>query len=85
MGVAESTHGCIGWSSQSSDGELALVVLREGQHADQLSYHPGLRMGPAPNLYHLQMVGTHQRVSPVVPKLQDLHDTRQQKDNQESQ
>ena len=29
------------------------------------------------------MVGMHERASPAVPKLQDLHDTGQQQDNWE--
>lgn len=41
--------------------------------ADQLSYYPGpdpgLGVGSPQNLYHLQMVGTHKKTSPVVPKL----------------
>ena len=50
-------------------------------------YHPnpdpGHSVGQPQNLYHLRMVGTHERASPTDPKLQDLHDTGQQKDNQE--
>jgi hypothetical protein len=36
-------NGSIGWPSQSSDGEITLVVqTRESQQTDHLSYHPDL-------------------------------------------
>ena len=54
---------------------------------DQLSYHPGqgaeLGLAPPKILYNLQMVEMCVRARPAHPKLQDLHDTGQQQDNQE--
>jgi hypothetical protein len=56
-----------------SAGELA---------GDQLSYHPG----PDPELWvrtHLWTAGVCEEGGPADPKLQDLHDTKQQQDNLE--
>lgn len=52
--------------------------------ADQLGCPVGQDLSwSTPNLYHLLNVGTHERVSPAVPKLQDLHDTGQHQDMRE--
>ena len=80
-------NGSVGWTIQSSAGELALMVqIRESWWADQLSYHPGpdlgLCIGPHPNLHHRQMVGICERASPAIPQREDLHDIGQQQDNQ---
>ena len=52
------TDGGIGWPSQSSAGELALVVqIRESRCTGQLSYNPGpdpgLCVGPPQHLPYL--------------------------------
>ena len=80
--------GAIGQPSWSHSGELLLMVkIGECWQADQLSYHPGpdpeLWVGPPQSLYYLQMVGICEKISPAVPKQQDLHDARQQQDNWE--
>ena len=80
--------GSIGWPSQSSAGELTLVVwIRERWRDDQLSFHPGpdsgLSISPPQNLYHLCTVGTCERACPAIPRLQDLYDTGQQQDDRE--
>jgi hypothetical protein len=42
----KSDDGSTGWPTQSSAGELTLVVqIRDSQQADQLSYHPGPDQG----------------------------------------
>ena len=72
----------------STAGALTLVVrIRENQCSVQLSYHPGPDPGsqiiPPQNLYYLCRVGAPEKASPADPKLQALHDTGQQQDDQE--
>jgi hypothetical protein len=79
------TDGTIGWSSQSSAGELALVVqIREisrlTSSATTQAQIQGSELAYPQNLYHLQMVGACERACPADPKLQELHDTGQQQE-----
>ena len=38
-------NSCPGWPSQSNVGVTLVLQIRESQHADQLSYHPGPNPG----------------------------------------
>lgn len=81
-----ATNGNIGWPSQNIAGELALAAqIRESWQNILLNYHPGpgLWVDLHQNLHHLWTVGACERTNSADPKLQDLHDTEQQQDNQE--
>ena len=82
------------WPAQSQDGEFALMVhIRESWKLKikklrkrELTGWPAqlphrLWISPPKNLYHLPMVGAHEKASPADPKLHNLHDTGQQRDN----
>ena len=70
-------NGGIGRPSQSSAGELALVVWkRESQRADQLSYQPRSQ---------IQGFAASKMASPADPRLHNLQNTEQQDNQKESQ
>ena len=69
-------------------GELAPVVwMQKSWQADQLKYLSGPNAGPLMGLPHNLPPSINcwsaWRAGPTDPKLQDLHDTRQQQDIQE--
>lgn len=75
------TECVIKWPSLSSPGELILDKGETSTGTTQSQFQTSELHSP--NLCHLQIVWTYKRASPVIPKLQGLHDTRQQQDNWE--
>jgi hypothetical protein len=58
------------WCSYERAATLTSSDTNQAQiQGSELAHHK--------DLYHLQMVGIHERAGPADPKLQDLYDTRQ--------